>query len=144
TYAYLIFAAVPSGLLLIYALRRRALRWAENAPLHLLLVGACVGYIAWLAERCVLIAIALGAYAAVQWWRRTKYGDWQPLQRVVGSNRVFRPHIWASLRSATWLVLLILISAGLLLAFDLFRFGTLLPSATSHAKGQTEVFYWPW
>jgi hypothetical protein len=139
TYSYLIFTELPTGLLLIYAFRRLALGWEENGPWRLLLVGACIGYIPWLAERCVLIAIPLALYAAVQWWRY-----WRPLQRVGGSNRLFMPRIWASLRSATWVVVPMLVSAGLMLAFDLFRFGTPLPSATSHAKGQTEIFYWPW
>ena len=141
TYSYLIFTELPTGLLLIYAFRRLALGWRENGPLRLLLVGACIGYIPWLAERCVLIALPLGLYAAVQWWRggyrpRSEYGDAQFHSRPAT--------MWAGLRSAMWLALPILVSALLMLAFDLFRFGALLPSATSHARGQTEVFYWPW
>jgi hypothetical protein len=149
TYSYLIFTELPTGLLLIYAFRRLALGWAENGPWRLLLVGACIGYIPWLAERCVLIAVPLGIYAAVQWWRgkyevrSTKY-EVPSRSGLLGTWYFVLRTLRARLRSATWLAVPILISAGLLLAFDLFRFGTLLPSATSHAKGQTEVFYWPW
>jgi hypothetical protein len=139
TYSYLIFTELTTGLLLIYALRRLALGWAANGPGRRLLVGACIGYTPWLAERCVLIAVPLGLYAAVQWWRY-----WRPLAREGGAWRVQAGRLAAGLRSAAWLVAPVLVAAGLLLAYDVFRFGTLLPSGTSHAKGQTEVFYWPW
>ena len=69
TYSYLIFSELPTGLLLIYAFRRLALGWRSNGPMRLLLTGACIGYIPWLAWRCVPIAMGLGAYAAWQWRR---------------------------------------------------------------------------
>src|SRR4029078_7186911 len=33
------------------------------------LVGICIGYIPWLAWRCVPIAAGLSLYAGIQWWR---------------------------------------------------------------------------
>ncbi len=136
TYSYLIFTELPTGLLLIYALRRLARGWAANGPLRLLLIGLCIGYIPWLAWRCVLIAVPLGLYAAVQWWR-----CWRPAGGELSHGA--RP-LGRGILAAGWLAAPLVLSIGLLVAFNLFRFGTLLQSAGSQARGQTEVFYWPW
>src|SRR5205814_4934069 len=69
SYSFLLFTELTTGLLLIYAFRRLALGWGSNGPLRLLLVGICIGYIPWLAWRCVPIAAGLSLYAVIQWWR---------------------------------------------------------------------------
>jgi hypothetical protein len=146
TYSYLIFTELPTGLLLIYALRRLALGWGANGPGRRLLVGACIGYMPWLAERCVLIAFPLGLYATVQWWRYFRSKVPGPTRGPGLLGMIFDRGLWnrLSIGSAFWLLAPVLISVGLLFGYDLFRFGTMLPSATSHSRGQTEVFYWPW
>jgi hypothetical protein len=137
TYSYLVFTELPTGLLLIYALRRLARGWAANGPLRLVLIGACIGYIPWLAWRCVLIAVPLGLYAALQWWR------YRQLPPAAGAPPGAHP-LRRGILAAGWLAAPIGLSIGLLVAFNLFRFGTLLQTGASQARGQTEVFYWPW
>jgi hypothetical protein len=69
SYSYLVFTELPTALLIVYAFRRLALGWTANGRLRLALVGASIGGIPWLAWRTVPIAVALLAYAIVQWAR---------------------------------------------------------------------------
>src|SRR6266849_8746144 len=68
-YSYMIFTELPTGLLVIYAFRRLELGWGANSRWRLVLVGACIGFIPWLAWRCALISASLVTLALVQWWR---------------------------------------------------------------------------
>ncbi len=72
SYSYLIFTELTTALLVVYAFRRLALGWAANGRLRLALVGASIGGIPWLAWRALPIALALLAYAVVQWARAAR------------------------------------------------------------------------
>lgn len=137
TYSYLIFTELPAGLLMVYAFRRLALGWRANGPLRLLLIGACIGYIPWLAWRCALIAVPLGVYAAWQWWRA-----WRGARAAGPAANNSPESARASLLSAGWLVAPVAASVALVAAYSVFRFGRLLPS--SGQPGVDVVFHWPW
>ena len=143
-YAYLIFTELPVGLVLIYVFRRLALGWGSNGPLRLLLIGAGIAYIPWLAWRCVLLAAPLGLYALVQWGRyvRQMAGEGSGIGDQ-GSG--IRPR--SRRRAGGALVLLlapIVLLVGLLVAYHLFLFGRIIPDSSVQEQGNPAVFYWPW
>ena len=69
SYSYLVFTELPTALLVVYAFRRLALGWSANGRVRLVLIGASMGGIPCLAWRALPIALALLAYAVVQWAR---------------------------------------------------------------------------
>ncbi|MBF6613974.1 MAG: SMP-30/gluconolactonase/LRE family protein [Chloroflexi bacterium] len=142
TYSYMIFTELTVGLLLIYALRRLALGWGANNPLRLWLVGACIGYIPWVAWRCLPIAVGLCLYAVVQWWRyyRLTRGEKAEGTRIVeGQKRNTAAIPWLA-----WAFTPIIISALLLLEYNLSLFNSVMPSLTVPELGQQNPFHWPW
>src|SRR5216683_473770 len=128
TYAYMIFTELPTGLLLIYAFRRLELGWASNSRLRLLLIGACIAFVPWLAWRCVVISACLGMLALVQWWR---------VRPSSGANA-------AHVRPLAWLVAPVAFSAVTLATYNHYLFGQLLPSVTVPELGDTSPFHFPW
>ena len=136
TYSYLIFTELPTGLLLIYAFRRLALGWAANGPWRRLLVGACIGYIPWVAWRALPIAGLLVLYAAVQWWRALARGGRRPRRAAPGVAA--RP---ARRQAGCWAPLAV--STLLLTAYNLFLYGRVFADTGTLVEGR-EIFYWPW
>jgi outer membrane protein assembly factor BamB len=128
SYSMLIFSELPTALLIIYAFRRIALGWSENNRFRLLLVGLCIGYIPWLAWRCVPIAAMLFLYAAVQW--RRYYRTVHPPRR--------------SLLGTGWLLIPVVLSALLMSWYNVFLFGTILPPNKVPELGNAPPFHWPW
>ncbi len=142
-YSYLIFTEMPVGLLLIYAFRRLALGWKANSWWRLILVGLCIGYIPWLAWRCVIIAAVLAVYALVQ-WARYKVGrleGWKVGRLSTWKLPTFQPSNFVTLGLVFVPVLL---SAVLLLWFNLFMFGRVAPDNSVLEQGRIAIFYWPW
>ena len=131
SYSYLIFTEMPTGLLLLYAFRRLALGWGSNGPLRLALIGTCIGYIPWMAWRCVPIAAALGLYALVQWWRYR--GRWKFTAETAGEiSTNHRPLMKNSGTIWTFALLSapVAVSAVLVAWYNLFLFGKVLPLET--------------
>jgi sugar lactone lactonase YvrE len=128
TYSYVIFTELPTGLLLIYAFRRLELGWLANSRWRLMLVGACIGFIPWLAWRCALISLSLAVLALVQWWRSRPAGTRGP----------------AGLSSLAWVVAPGALSAVLLVAYNLYLFGRPIPSVTVPELGDRPPFHFPW
>ncbi|MFL5734679.1 MAG: SMP-30/gluconolactonase/LRE family protein [Chloroflexia bacterium] len=140
SYSFLIFTELPTGLLLIYAFRRLAHGWRGNRPWQLVLAGAAIGYIPWLAWRCAPIAAGLGVYACVQWWRSSNFGFWI-LDFGLEANpksKIQNP------KSLLWLLIPIAISILLMVGYDLFLFGSLTPNTAAGPGVESPVFYWPW
>ena len=138
SYSYMIFTELAVGLLLVYTLRRLAMGWGANGPWRLLLVGICVGYIPWLAWRCVLISVPVLAYGVVQWWRYVR------MRRAVvpKGERASVRSAWHTGRLAL-LVGPVIISAALMASYYNFLFGKLLPDTSSDPINGA-AFYWPW
>ncbi len=138
TYSYMIFTEMPVGLLLIYAFRRLAMGWGANGRWRLLLVGLCIGYIPWLSLRCLPVSAVLALYAAVQWLRHT-----DPEGRLAFNKAtILKLKSRVAIRSALWVLVPILVWVIVLVSYNLFRAGTLLPSSSE--KGRVDHFYWPW
>ncbi|HET9493966.1 MAG TPA: hypothetical protein VFR15_07030 [Chloroflexia bacterium] len=133
SYSYLIFTELPTGLLLIYAFRRLAMGWGANETWRLALIGAAIGFIPWLAWRCVPLAAVLGLYAVVQWLRYRRQGAEDAHARSSGSL----------LPTAAFLVPIAVFGA-LLSAYALFLTGDIIPSTTQQERGVEERFNWPW
>jgi hypothetical protein len=138
SYSLLLFTELPTGLLLIYAFRRLALGWRANRPWQLALAGAAIGYIPWLAWRCLPLTAVLIIYAAVQWWRyrQAERDPAPPARRGQGSGQRLRAGLWL-LAPALGLLLL-------LVAYNLFVFGTPGPNTVARAGAEPAVFHWPW
>lgn len=135
SYSYLIFSELPTGLATIYAFRRVALGWRANGPGRLLLIGLCLGGIPWLALRCTPLAAALGLYAAVQWWRS--------VAPAASARRDWRG--WAGrVPQVLWLVGPVIALAGLLAAYHLFLYGSVIPVADEREGSGVGFIYWPW
>ncbi|HEX9990619.1 MAG TPA: SMP-30/gluconolactonase/LRE family protein [Chloroflexia bacterium] len=134
SYSYLLFTEMPAALLLLYAFRRLALGWGANGPIRLILIGACLGYVPWLAFRCVPLVGVIGLYALVQWWRHLR----------ANSKSEIRNSILASLLSTLWFLGPIALSAALTVWFNYYKFGRPLPSPEMNQRGRVETFFWPW
>ena len=146
SYSYLLFTELPTGLLLIYAFRRLALGWGANGRVRLLLTGAAIAYIPWLAWRCVPIAAALALYALVQWWRWHRRGEQGQLEPdgASGAHPSSR-HLRSSFRSLLLVFAPMIVSGGLVVWYSMFLFGTLVPvGGGSLVRGQPAIFHWPW
>lgn len=147
SYSYLLFTELPTGLLLIYAFRRLAFGWGANGPGRLLLVGACIAYIPWMAWRCVPIAAALGLYAGVQWlrYRRASSAESDASGESSPTSVLRLPSSVRRLPGLGLFLLPIVASAGLVSAWHLFLFGSITPGAGgSLVRGQAAIFHWPW
>lgn len=142
-YSYLIFTEMPVGLLLIYAFRRLALGWKANSWWRLILVGLCIGYIPWLAWRCVVLSAVLALYALVQWARSNV-----PTFRRSNLPTLQRSNLPTFQRSNVLTFGLVFVpvalSAVLLLWFNLFMFGRAAPDNSVLEQGRIAIFYWPW
>jgi hypothetical protein len=123
SYSYLVFTELPTALLVIYAFRRLALGWTANGRVQLALVGASIGGIPWLAWRALPIALALLAYAVVQWVRAA---------RVAG--RVRRP---------TYVLAPVAVEAAALGWYNDFLFGNPAVGGSQRAMFQPPLV-WPW
>lgn len=120
SYSYLLFTELATGLFVVYAFRRLALGWKANGKLRLVLVGSSIGLVPWLSWRCVPVALALAAYAIVQ-WRRAR-GD---------------------ARSAAWLLTPAVVAAALLGWYNAFLFGNPLVGGSQRVESPPP-FNWPW
>jgi hypothetical protein len=146
TYSYLIFTELTTGLLLIYAVRRLAMGWGANGPWRLSLIGLCIGYIPWVAWRCLFITIPLALYAAIQWWRwwrhsrssQAKSGQDKPVE----TKRRVSPI--KMLLSAAYVFVPVAISAVGLAWYNIFLFGSLVPTTRTSEMGDQPLFFWPW
>ncbi len=141
-YSYLIFTELPVGLLLIYAFRRLALGWGANGPLRLILVGVCIGYIPWLAWRCVPIAALLALYGAIQYVRYRSpetpaLTRWNSIRAALGQAVRGAP-------KTLWFFVPLALSAGGLLWYNNFMFGRPAPDNSVLEQGRVAIFYWPW
>jgi DNA-binding beta-propeller fold protein YncE len=135
SYSYLIFSELPTGLATIYAFRRLALGWRANGLGRRLLIGLALGTILWLALRCTPLAAALGLYAAVQWGRA--------VAPAVPARRDWRA--WAGrIPPALWLVAPVVALAGLLAAYHLFLYGSVIPVADEREGSGVGFIYLPW
>jgi len=123
SYSYLLFTELPTALLVVYAFRRLALGWAANGRLRLALVGASIGGIPWLAWRTLPIALALLAYAVVQWARAARI-----------SGRVRWP---------TYVLAPIAVEAAALGWYNDFLFGNPAVGGTQRAMFRPPLV-WPW
>jgi hypothetical protein len=152
TYTYLIFTELPTGLLLIYSFRRLAHGWKSNGPLRLVLVGLSIGFIPWVAWRCILIAAGLFGYAIVQWWRGRERVPLrasaelaaEPGTRAVVEVPTSSPEIRRHLLSTLWLLVPVAISAALMAWHNLYLFGALFANDRSPERGAAGQFIWPW
>jgi hypothetical protein len=142
TYSYMIFTELPVGLLLIYAFRRLALGWAANGPWRLLLVGLCIGYIPWLAWRCVPLAATLSIFALVQWLRYRRAQRVQELE-LAEEGQVEKRNS-GSFFTLLWVAGPVALSAVLLALFHLFLFGRVVPNNEVPELGSRPIFNWPW
>jgi hypothetical protein len=141
SYTFLLFTELPTALLVLYAFRRLAHGWGANGPARLLLVGLCIGYIPWMSWRCLPIAAGLALYALVQWWRyyRTpRSSTATPESESQGAQRN-NPRI-------SWIAPLVplAVSAGLLVGYNLFLFGSPIPPNKVPELGDASPFLWPW
>jgi hypothetical protein len=127
TYAYLIFTELPVGLLLIYAFRRLAMGWSANSRLQFALIGLSIAYIPWLAWRCVVISACLAVLATIQWWRDRRLRDARDLDPA----------------HATFVIAPVLVSAALLVSYNMFLFGRPVPELSVPELGETP-FHFPW
>ncbi|MEO8286288.1 MAG: NHL repeat-containing protein [Chloroflexota bacterium] len=147
SYSYLIFSELPTGLVAVYAFRRLALGWKANGPLRLILVGACIGYIPWLAVRCLPIAAGLGLYAVVQWWR-----SFTPAHVPAANTKARLRRAWGAFREAmpeniagtVWLLMPVVGLLTLMAAYHLSLFGSIAPIAAEREGSGVGWFYWPW
>jgi hypothetical protein len=126
TYSYLLFTELFTGLLLIYAFRRLALGWDANGTVRRLLVGGCIAFIPWVAWRCIALTVMLSLLAVTVWWR------W----RQLGRGR--------DLLSLFWMFSPVLASAALMVHFNLFLFGTILPPFETPDIATGPLFLPPW
>jgi streptogramin lyase len=124
TYSYMIFTELPVGLLLVYAFRRLAMGWDANGRRDLLLVGLSIGYIPWLAWRCVPLSVTLALYGCVQWRRARRAG--------------------APAGGIAWAAAPVAASALLVVVYSLFLYGRLVPIASVPEAGAQSSFHWPW
>ncbi len=124
TYSYLIFTELPAGLLLVFAFRRLAMGWEANRRRDLLLAGLAVGYLPWLAWRCVLLSATLATYALAQALRARRAGA-----RTAGF---------------VWFAAPVFSSAALVVVYSLFLWGRPLPLASVPEAGAQTSFHWPW
>ena len=167
SYSYLLFTELTTGLLLIYVLRRLAMGWGANGTGRILLIGICIGFLPWLAWRCILIVGGLGLFALVQWVRelRRNRQDAKSTPRfnpstnyeldketpLLKNERDESPQVTRKgsrparqVLSIIWLLIPIIISGVVLVSYSLFKSGEYLPSSTSSERGRTDIFYWPW
>jgi DNA-binding beta-propeller fold protein YncE len=142
SYSYMIFSELPAGLATIYAFRRLALGWRANGAGRLLLVGAAIGYIPWLAVRCLPIAAGLGLYALVQWWRTFARAD-RPALVALRARATWRT-LAAHIPRALWLVAPVVVLAAGLAAYHLFLFGSVAPANDEREGSGVGWIYWPW
>ena len=146
TYSYLIFTELTTGLLLVYAIRRLAMGWGANGVWRLTLIGVCIGFIPWVAWRCVFITIPLSFYAAIQWWRWWRHSrstlkvPEQPVQ-VESKPRASNVKM---LLSAAFVFVPIAISALALIWYNFTLFGSLLPTTRTSEMGDQPLFFFPW
>lgn len=153
-YSYLIFSELPAGLLLIYAFRRLSFGWGANGPWRILAVGTCIAYLPWLATRYLPIAAGLGLYALVQWWlsatrekgeitpntQATESGGdrWQVKEKL---RVLLAPGHWQ--RFALFLAPIVVL-AILMVGYNLFLYGGLIPPSDERGGGGVGGFHWPW
>ncbi len=129
-YSILIFTELPTSLLILYAFRRFSVGWGVNRPWQLALAGISVACIPWLSWRCGIVALALGVYGAVQWWRFHRFSKTSVARRAV---------------SAAFLAVPLLLSALAIGAYGRFLTGNWLPDIRYRAGGETgNLFHWPW
>jgi DNA-binding beta-propeller fold protein YncE len=141
SYSYLLFTEMPVALLLLYAFRRMALGWGANGPIRLTLIGACLGYVPWMAFRYVPLVAVVGLYAIVQWWRYRRAS-----RQVEGQSEATQTENRnkGSIFTVLWFLGPIALSAALTVWFNYYKFGRPLPSAEMNQRGRVETFFWPW
>lgn len=118
SYSYLIFPELPAALLTVYAFRHLRLGWSMNRSLRLLSVGLSIGYLPWLHNRLLPVALVLTAYGAHRWWRT------QRPRRDTGRGEC---------RSLLLFVSPILVSGGAMAAYHYWLYGSLLSNVQDHA-----------
>ena len=143
TFSLLVFTELPVGLLLIYVFRRLALGWGANGPFRLFLIGLAIANIPWLAWRCAPVAAFLGLYALVQWWR------YRRLARDDGETELTVEETAPALNDGSfkWLGLLaapVVLLGGLLLYYNLYLFGRIIPDSSVLEQGRVAIFHYPW
>lgn len=147
SYSYLIFTELPVGLVAIYAFRRLVIGWRDNGPVRLALIGACIGFIPWLALRCAPISVGLFLFAVVQWYRST------PSARLRGLHFVTRMEVMRRMvvrRAGPMMVRAfcffapILVMGGLMVAYNLFLFNSVLPVTEERGGSGEGMLYLPW
>jgi len=106
-YAYQVYPEIIGALLLVWSLRH--IRRGKRAKTHTwLMVGASIGFLPWLVSRFILLSAFLGAAALFA------------IALADGTRR------WRGV-SITALCLPVIASAGLLMAFNLHIYGTMVP-----------------
>lgn len=129
SYTFLVFPALASALLTVYAVRRIRLDGvaaplSANGPLRLLLVGSCIGFLPWLHARFLPISLVLFLYLVWREIAARRRAHMLPHPPVRGDS------LW--LRS---LALLLPATAGLASLFAYFQilYSTFLPNYGDHA-----------
>lgn len=142
SYSYLLFTELPVGLLLIYAFRRLALGWLSNSRSRLVLVGACIAYIPWLAWRCVPLAAGLTLYALAQWWRCRRSAG----RQATGTAEPTVPGERGGCCSPVWTLVPVAVSAVVMAGYNWFLYGTPVPSSGVILRSAPVPagFNWPW
>lgn len=147
SYSYLIFSELAVGLVTVYAFRRLALGWKANGPWRLLVIGACIGFIPWLAIRCLPIAAGLGLYALAQWWRSAAPGDLPRLElkaRIGRAKEIARKAVSSDVGRGLCFIAPIVILALLLGAYHLNLYNSVIPPSDERGGSGVGTFYMPW
>jgi hypothetical protein len=144
TYSFLIFTELTTGLFVLYVFRRLALGWDANGLIRLVTMGLCIGWIPWLAWRCVPLAAALAGYAVLQWYRYRRSREPRPV-RALGSAADGGS---AGRRRGTLglvaLLVSVMLSAMLMARYNWFLYGSLTPPIAVRELGPLPPFHWPW
>ncbi len=118
TYAELIFPEVPAALLIVYSYRQLR-RWHQTNRTQQFLTVLCLAYLPWLHSRFLFVVFGLFVYLAYQFWQ----------QRT--------PRTKSSLAPALLLFAPLLISAALLVAYDVYVYDSPLPNYGDHSGSGT-------
>ncbi len=142
SYTFLIFPALVSALMTVYAYRRIRLDGmvaplTGNGPVRLLLVGFCLGFMPWLHARFLPLSMMLLLYliwreAQARWAARKATGETGAAPFVRG---------WSLLARLFALLAPVLVCAVTLAAYFKVLYGTFMPNYGDHA-GMGEPAEW--
>jgi hypothetical protein len=122
TYAELIFPEAPAALLIVYAWRHlRA--WSAANPAQKFLATLCMAFLPWLHARFLFIVAGLALYMGASVWRE---------QKPAAGARMWS-NVLRSLHASALLWAPLLVSAVLLIGYDLYVYDSPLPNYADHS-----------